>query len=234
MRRILVVAVSVSMFVASSFTVAAEQPGVQGASAVRGVSPRVVTSARGGGLTTIQGNALDSTNGPLPNTVVRLRNARNGGIADTQVTDSSGLFTFKSVDPGSYIVEIMGKDESILAAGQMLNVGAGDSISAIVKLPFRLSPLAGLLATARRRPSWSSQRLRQRVCCPPQPRGRSRQEVRNLELARHTVAWRASRTRSGCDRYLHEPGRPAATEPAAAVTRVVVDRDVQDVVARLD
>ena len=148
MRRILVVTVTVSMVVASSFTVAAEQPGVQGASAVRGAAPRVVTSARAGALTTIQGNALDSTNGPLPNTVVRLRNARNGGIADTQVTDSSGLFTFKGVDPGSYIVEIMGKDESILAAGQILNVGAGDAISAVVKLPFRLSPFAGLLGNS--------------------------------------------------------------------------------------
>jgi hypothetical protein len=103
---------------------------------------------RAGGSSTIQGNALDSTNGALPNTVVRLRNARNGSIADTQVTDSSGLFIFKGVEPGSYIVEIIGKDQSILAAGQMLNVSAGDAISAIVKLPFRISPFAGVLGNS--------------------------------------------------------------------------------------
>jgi len=99
-------------------------------------------------LTTIQGNALDSTNGPLTTTLVRLRDARLGRIVDSQLTDSSGLFTFKGVDPGSYIVEIMGNDQGILAASQMLNVSAGDVISAVVKLPFRISPFAGVFGNS--------------------------------------------------------------------------------------
>jgi hypothetical protein len=96
-------------------------------------------------LTTIQGNALNSTNGALPNALVRLRDARIGRIVDSQISDTSGLFTFKAVDPGSYIVEIMGNDQTILAASQMLNVNAGEAISAVVKLPFRIPPFAGLL-----------------------------------------------------------------------------------------
>lgn len=96
--------------------------------------------------TTIQGNALTSSNGQLANTIVRLRDARYGRIMASQLTDKSGLFAFKAVDPGSYIVEIMGTDQtSVLAASQLLNVNAGDVVSAVVKLPFRLPPFAGIL-----------------------------------------------------------------------------------------
>ena len=93
--------------------------------------------------TTIQGNALDSTNGQMTNAIVRLRDARFGRIVDTQLTDKSGIFAFKAIDPGSYIVEIMANDQSILAASQLLNVNAGEAVSAVVKLPFRIPPFAG-------------------------------------------------------------------------------------------
>src|SRR5215469_15409240 len=96
--------------------------------------------------TTIQGNALTSTNGQLTQTFVRLRDARYGRIMDTVMTDKSGLFAFHAVDPGNYIVEIMSADQtSVLAASQMLSVNAGDVVSAVVKLPFRLPPFAGIL-----------------------------------------------------------------------------------------
>ena len=96
-------------------------------------------------FSTIQGNALNSVNGPLPNNVVRLRDARAGRIVDTQTTDRSGLFAFRTVDPGSYIVELVGPAQAILSASQILNVDAGQAVSAVVKLPFHISPLSGLL-----------------------------------------------------------------------------------------
>jgi hypothetical protein len=108
------------------------------------VSPATVKA-----LTTIHGNALDSTNGQLVNITVRLRDARFGRIVDTQYTDQSGMFAFKTLDPGSYIVEIMGEDDdTILAASQLLNVHGGEALSAIVKLPFRIPPFANLMGTA--------------------------------------------------------------------------------------
>jgi hypothetical protein len=116
-----------------------------GAPAPANVSPRMLPGTRPNVLTTIQGNALDSTNGSLPNALVRLRDARIGRIVDSQISDKSGLFAFKAVDPGSYIVEIVGNDQSILAASQMLNVNAGEAVSAVVKLPFKIPPFAGLL-----------------------------------------------------------------------------------------
>ena len=77
--------------------------------------------------------------------MVRLRDARFGRIVDNQRTDKSGLFSFKAIDPGSYIVEVMANDQTVLAASQLLNVNAGEAVSAVVKLPFRIPPFAGIL-----------------------------------------------------------------------------------------
>lgn len=97
--------------------------------------------------TTIQGNALTSARRPLARTVVRLRDARYGRVMDSAITDPSGMFAFRGVDPGSYIVEIMASDQtSVLAASEILTVNAGDVVSAVVMLPFRTTPFAGILA----------------------------------------------------------------------------------------
>jgi|SRR5215471_7438497 len=94
----------------------------------------------------IQGNALDSTNRQLANATIRLRDARYGGILGTQITDDSGLFAFNNLQPGSYIAELIGNDDTVLAASELLNINAGDAASAIVKLPFRL-PFADIVGT---------------------------------------------------------------------------------------
>jgi hypothetical protein len=97
--------------------------------------------------TTIQGNALSSTNKQLADTYVRLRDARYGRLLGTQVTDQSGLFAFTSVDPGSYIVEILSSDQTaVLAASEIVNVNAGEVATTVVKLPFAIPPFAGILA----------------------------------------------------------------------------------------
>ena len=152
MDRVLAVAVGL-LLIASGAPIAAQAPsrfGVPRTSAsaslpVRPPMPSLLPGTRPNIFTTIQGNALSSTNGVLPDTMVRLRDARAGRIVDAQTTDKSGLFAFKSVDPGSYIVELVGNDQSILAASQILNVNAGEAVSAVVKLPFRLAPFGGLL-----------------------------------------------------------------------------------------
>jgi hypothetical protein len=100
---------------------------------------------RPGLMSTIQGNALDSTNASLPDNIVRLRDARFGRIVDTQMTDKSGLFAFKVLDPGSYVIEIVSADSMVLAASQLIAVNLGDAVSAVVKLPFHAAPFGGVL-----------------------------------------------------------------------------------------
>lgn len=87
--------------------------------------------------TLIQGNALTATNGQLVGSIVRLRDVRFGRIVDSQVTDRAGLFTFRAFDPGSYVVELVGNDQAVLVASQVLNVNAGEVVSVVVQLPFR-------------------------------------------------------------------------------------------------
>lgn len=120
-------------------------PMAHAATSPKPVSARLLPGTRANVLTTIQGNALNSTNGALPNSVVRLRDARFGRVMDAQITDSSGMFAFRTVDPGSYLVEVMGTDQAVLAASQIISVNAGDAVTAVVKLPFRVPALAGLL-----------------------------------------------------------------------------------------
>lgn len=107
-------------------------------------APAVLPGTRDTAFATIQGSALDSANGNLPDSPVRLRDARTGRIIGVQGTDKSGLFEFRTVDPGSYIVELLGTGDTVLAASQLINVNAGEAVSAVVKLPFRLPPFGGL------------------------------------------------------------------------------------------
>lgn len=143
MRRLLCL---MAVLAAASLHAAAQQ---QRAAVAASNTTRPVTRLMSGRTTpfssTIQGNALSSTNGQMANVPVRLRDARYGRILDLQLTDQSGLFAFRGVDPGSYIVEMMGADHAtVLAASQLLNVNAGEAASAVVKLPFRMPPFAGL------------------------------------------------------------------------------------------
>jgi hypothetical protein len=117
------------------------------------VSKARLVRANEGALATIQGTALTSTSGQINGAIVRLRDARFGRIVDTQTTDKSGLFAFKSIDPGTYVVEIMSNDQSILAASQLLNVNAGEAVSAVVKLPFRVPRFTGILGNATSTPT---------------------------------------------------------------------------------
>jgi hypothetical protein len=141
-------AAATALFVAvGTWSVAAQQPAtVEIRPGAKSVVPRVA-GAQSNVLTIIQGYALDSANAPLPGTLMRLRDARFGRVIETRLTDESGVFAFKVVDPGSYIVEMLGRDRTPLAASQILTVNAGDTVSAVVKLPDRVTPFAGLLSS---------------------------------------------------------------------------------------
>jgi hypothetical protein len=145
----IVAAASLLLVAAGSGSVFAQrQTPLAPRTAVKSPAPKLLPGTRSSVLTTIQGNALDSSNGPMPSTLVRLRDARIGRVVDTQLTDTSGLFAFKVFDPGSYIVEMIGNDQTLLAASQILNVNAGEAVSAVVKLPFRVPPFAGLIGSS--------------------------------------------------------------------------------------
>jgi hypothetical protein len=148
---------TVGWLVAATVQVAAQQPGgasgvprptVARATPARIAPAKMLPGTRPNVFSIIQGNALTSTNGALTDATIRLRDARFGQIISTQTTDQAGLFAFPTVDPGTYVVEIMGQDQySVLAASQILNTGPGEAISTVVKLPFNVLPYSDILGT---------------------------------------------------------------------------------------
>jgi hypothetical protein len=153
MSRINLVVVSALVLIASRQPSAQQVPATSGGGLTtvtvgRTGGPRLLPGTRPDVVSTIRGYALDSTNGKLVNTLVRLRDARVGSIVETQFTDRDGAFVFKGLDPGNYIVEIMATDQSVLAASPLINVSAGELVSAVVKLAFRIPPFAGILGNS--------------------------------------------------------------------------------------
>jgi hypothetical protein len=144
---------TVGWFVAATLHLAAQQPTHGAVAAVprstvarampaRIAPPKMLPGTRPNVFSAIQGNALTSTNGALTDATMRLRDARFGQIVETQLSDQAGVFTFPKVDPGIYIVEIVGLDQvSVLAASEVLTVGPGEAVSAVVKLPFNAPPV---------------------------------------------------------------------------------------------
>ena len=151
MARLLSIATA-SLLAFGTLSLSAQQQAVTttaraATTATKALTKAAAAKARQAGLTMIQGNALTSANGHLNGAVVRLRDAQYGRIVDTQLTDETGLFAFKALDPGNYIIEVMSNDQTILAASQMMSVNAGEAVSAVVKLPFRIPPFAGLMGS---------------------------------------------------------------------------------------
>jgi hypothetical protein len=140
MRRTLLITLSVLALTAP--LAMAQTPAAAAAS-------KLLPGTRVGVLSSIQGNAVTSSNGAMTNTLVRLRDARMGRIVDTVMTDRQGMFAFKGVDPGNYVVEVMNPaNNAVMASSQVLNVSTGEAISALVKLPFRIPPFAGLIGNS--------------------------------------------------------------------------------------
>jgi hypothetical protein len=139
MRRISVIAVALAFWASWSH---AQTPAVAAAS-------KLLPGTKGSVLSSIQGSAQNSTNGSMPDTFVRLRDARYGRIVNSTLTDKQGVFVFRGVDPGNYVVEVMNPaNNAVLASSQMMSVGPGEAISALVKMPFRIPPIAGLLGNS--------------------------------------------------------------------------------------
>jgi hypothetical protein len=143
MHRVFSAVVAI-LIAASVLDVVAQQPAKLGGTKGASASKTSAASKTSVVFTTIQGNALNSTNGVLPDRVVRLRDIRFGRVVGTTITDKSGLFEFGGIEPGTYVVELLGNDQTILATSQVLVIDAGQTISAVVKLPFSAAPFGGL------------------------------------------------------------------------------------------
>jgi hypothetical protein len=102
-------------------------------------------AVRASALGTIQVNAVNSINRPLGSSLVRVRDAKLGRIVSSSLTDKMGVYSFKGLDPGNYVIEIVGPHQVPLAATSLISVNAGDTVNAVVKLPFKPTMVGNLL-----------------------------------------------------------------------------------------
>jgi len=149
-------AVALLLVAAINVQAAAQNPaGVQGSGSglhpAGSASPTAGTVLAGTPATafgTIHVSALSAANSPLVHWTVRLRDARYGRRLAMNLTDEAGSFTFRDVDPGSYIIELIGGDQTIRATSALLAVDAGASVFAVVRLPTQPGVIAAVFGAA--------------------------------------------------------------------------------------
>lgn len=88
----------------------------------------------------------DST--PVPNARVRLRNMTTGRMDATAVANQTGQFTFESLEPGSYVIELVDETGKVRALGQSFRIEAGETIATFVRLAASRPWFAGFFSNA--------------------------------------------------------------------------------------
>jgi hypothetical protein len=83
---------------------------------------------------TVVGYAWRADNSPYPQAHLRLRDVRTGRAIANTVTDDRGQFTFDHVPPGAYIVELVDKNDRVLALGQLFGVSRDETVATFVRL----------------------------------------------------------------------------------------------------
>ena len=100
-------------------------------------------AARQGQTGTIEGTARDAQQQPLANYTVQLRNVQTGQLVSTGTTSQAGQFTFTSIPPGSYVVEIVNAAGEIIGTTAPIAVAAGTVATVTV-----MASAAGAMAAA--------------------------------------------------------------------------------------
>lgn len=95
---------------------------------------------------TVRGVAWNSDNSPIPSAKVRLRNLENGRIASNGQTTNDGQFSFASVPPGTYAVELVTDNGKVLAVSQSFSVEPGQTVSTVVRLTSRKPWFVGMFS----------------------------------------------------------------------------------------
>ena len=114
---------------------------------IAGAAPRVSGAPAPGGAS-VQGNAWTANNTPIPHARLRLRDVTRGKIAAVTQANEAGQFTFGSLEPGSYAVELVSASGSVLAIGHLFSVASGETVATFVRLAAPSSWFSGFFANA--------------------------------------------------------------------------------------
>lgn len=83
------------------------------------------------------GTARDSADEVIAEAHVQLRNLRTGTIDQAATTNAEGAFAFRSIEPGTYVVEMTLAGGGVAALSEATTVGAGEVVQTLVRLTAR-------------------------------------------------------------------------------------------------
>ena len=92
-----------------------------------GSSP--IFAQQGGALT---GVAQSADKAPLPNFRVHIRNANTGELAGSTTSNQAGQFSFATLQPGNYVVEIVDAAGKVVGLSSSVSVAAGATVTVTV------------------------------------------------------------------------------------------------------
>jgi len=94
---------------------------------IAGAAP--IIAQQGGAL---NGVAQSPDKAPLPNFRVNVRNANTGELAGTTTSNQAGQFSFGSLPPGNYVVEIVDATGRVVGLSPSISVAAGSTVMVTV------------------------------------------------------------------------------------------------------
>lgn len=87
------------------------------------------------GQTQVVGTVIDIRQMPVANAKVRLRNLNTGQIEQETETNDKGEYVFQLADPGTYVVEMVTIDGTIIALSNAGSLARYETLQTVVQLP---------------------------------------------------------------------------------------------------
>src|SRR5215470_17429186 len=96
-------------------------------------SANVIAARPGQGASTasVSGTASDAAGHVLSNSSVQLRNVSTGQLVGRATTNGLGQFSFSSLPPGTYVVEVANATGQIVGTSGSVVVGAGATVTGV-------------------------------------------------------------------------------------------------------
>src|SRR5687768_1621024 len=96
----------------------------------------------------IIGSVWRDGNVAVPGARVRLRNYATGRLTDTTQANELGRFVFRNLEGGHYLLEVVSETGRVLAIGQPLAIGPGETVATFLRLGSRAPWFAGFFRNA--------------------------------------------------------------------------------------
>ena len=90
--------------------------------ALLGAPPLFAAGSQAAATASLSGTASSSTGQTIATATVQLRNLATGQLAGTTTSNAAGSFSFASLQPGNYVVEIVN------AAGEIVGTSASVAV----------------------------------------------------------------------------------------------------------